>query len=201
MRISSGQMHMALRSLKAYVKNAEEIEQIIISHSLAAAAFAVAAGWIPGAGGVIATGIALGFTISMYIRICSHSKISLTKNILKAIASVVIAEIAAYFAGIIAAEAILTFIPVVGNLGGIVIAGVVNFAMVYIAGLLFLKMMVSVFKANKNINSMSEEELKEFIIKQATKENIKTAYKEAKEVYKQSKDNASYNIDDIHPEA
>ena len=53
------------------------------------------------------------------------------KNALKAIASVVVAEFAAYLAVIIAAEAILTFIPVVGNLGGVVIAANCNFAMVY----------------------------------------------------------------------
>ena len=200
MRISNGQLYMALRALKEYIEDAEGLERIIINHSLAAAAAAVAAGWIPGAGGVIATGIAMGFTISMYVRICNYSKITLKKNALKAIASVVVAEIAAYLAVIIAAEVILTFIPVVGNLGGAVIAAVLNFAMVYIAGLLFLKMIVSVFKANKDINSMSEEELKEYIKAQATKDNIKTAYKEAKEAYKQNKDDDSYKSDNIHPE-
>ena len=61
-------------------------------------------------------------------------------------------------------------------------------------------MMISVFKANKDINNMREEELKEYIKAQAIKDNIKTAYKEAKEVYKHNKDNDSYKSDNIHPE-
>ena len=199
MKISSGQLHMALRAAEGYCKNAEEIEQIIIGHSVGAAAAAVASGWIPGAGGVVATGIALGFTVSMYYRICSHSNIKVSKNILKAIASVAVAEIAAYLGVIIAAELALTFIPGLGSISASVLAGIINFAMVYIAGILFLKMMTSVFKAGKDINNMTEDELKSYMKNESTKDNISSAYKEAKTVYKTAKNDKSYQQNDIHP--
>ncbi len=186
--------------LKNHMGSAEEVEKIIINHSLASAASAVASGWIPGLGGAFASGMALGFVISMYYRICNECKIKLSKNILKALASVVVAEIAATLSVVLAAEIALTFIPVVGNFSASVVAGIVNFGIVYVAGALFLKMMVNVFKANVDINNLSEEELKNIMKSVTTKENIKDAYNESKNIYKDAKNDKKYSTDNIRPD-
>ena len=199
MKIPNSTLHIILRALQQYVKNAEDIEKIVITHALGAAAAAVAAGWIPGAGGAIATGIAISFTLTMYYRLCKECGITMKKNIMKAVVSVAVAEIAAYFSVIIVTEIALSFIPGLGNVATTFIAGFVNFAMVYIAGLLFLMMMVKVFKAKKSVENMSEEELKEYMKESATKENIAKMYKEAKETYKSAKDDPSYSTDDVKP--
>jgi len=185
--------------LKGYLANAENLEKIIVTHSLAAAGAAIASGWVTGVGGAIASGLAFGFVVSMYYKICIECNIKISKNILKALASVVVAEIAAYLGVIIAAEIALSFIPGLGNLGASFIAGVVNFGMVYVAGTLFLKMMVSVFKANGNIDNISEEELKNIMKNISTKDNIKEAYNESKSVYKDAKKDGSYNTENIKP--
>ena len=175
--------------LKGYIKNAENVEKIIVTHSLAAAGSALASGWMTGTGGAIATGLAFGFVISMYYGICKECNISIGKNVLRALASVVI----------LAAELVLSFIPVVGNLSASFLAGIVNFGMVYVAGALFVKMMVNVFKAKGEIGNMTEEELKNAMKDVSTRDNIKAAYDESKDVYKQAKNDDSYNADDIKP--
>lgn len=185
--------------LKGYIKNAENVEKIIVTHSLAAAGSALASGWMTGTGGAIATGLAFGFVISMYYGICKECNISIGKNVLRALASVVVAETAAYLGVILAAELVLSFIPVVGNLSASFLAGIVNFGMVYVAGALFVKMMVNVFKAKGEIGNMTEEELKNAMKDVSTRDNIKAAYDESKDVYKQAKNDDSYNADDIKP--
>lgn len=192
------QLHVAARLILEYVRTTKGIERIVVTHSLAAAAAAVASGWIPGAGGVIATGIAMGFTLTMYINICKACNFTLHKNILKSIASVAIAEIVAYLAVALVVETVITFFPGL-NIGAAVIAGVINFAMVYIAGVLFLKMMANVFKANKKIDSISSNEWEDFMKKEATRENISSVYEEAKNAYKETKDDKTYKTEDIRP--
>lgn len=196
MGMESTFLRQAAYALKDVMGSADEIEKIVINHSLGAAASAVASGWIPGAGGLVASGIGLGFTVSMYYRLCKNSDIPLSKNKLKAIASVAIAEIAAYIVVIVAAETLLTFVPGIGNLGASVIAGICNFAMVYIAGILFLKLMLSFTKRNRDIASMSEEELKSAMKHIANGEDFNNMFKEAKSVYKSAKKDSKYDKKD-----
>lgn len=199
MSMESTYLKMLANGLKEYMANAEELEKIIITHSLAAAGAAVASGWITGAGGAIATGLALGFVVSMYYKICRECNIKIGKNILKALASIVVAEAAAYLGVILTAEFVLSFVPIFGNLSASFIAGVVNFGMVYVAGTLFLKMMMNVFKANIDIENISEAELKDIMRTVSTGDNIKKAYNESKNVYKDTKNDSSYRTDDIKP--
>lgn len=189
-------LKQAACALKDVLRDADKIEEIIINHSLGAAASAVASGWIPGAGGLVASGIGLGFTVSMYYRLCKNSNIPLSKNKLKAIASVAIAEIAAYIAVIVAAETLLAFVPGIGNLGAAMIAGICNFAMVYIAGILFLKLMLLFAKRNSDIASLSEEELKNAMKHVADEEDFTNMFKEAKSAYKSAKKDSKYDKND-----
>lgn len=190
---------MLAYGLKGHIANAEALEKIIITHSLAAAGAAVASGWIPGAGGAIATGVAFGFVLSMYYKICKECNIKISKNMLKTLASIVVAETAAYIGVTIVAEIALSFIPLVGTWSAAFIAGIANFGMVYVAGVLFLKMMVNVFKANIDINNISESDLENIMRNISTEDTIKKAYKESKNVYKETKDDKTYNTDDIKP--
>lgn len=186
--------------LKGHMDNADDIEKIIINHSLAAAGAAVASGWMPGVGGAVATSIAFGFVCTMYYKICKENNIKIKKNILKAVASVVVAEVAAYLGVILTAEFALSFIPGLGNLGASVIAGIINFGMVYVAGVLFLKMMVNVFKANVAVEDLSEEEFKNIMKNISNKETIKKTYNESKSVHKQTKNSSDYSYGDIKPD-
>lgn len=193
-------LKIALMELQKHFENAEDIEKIIITHALAASAAAVASGWIPGAGGAIATGIGVGFTISMYYRICSECNIPIGKNILKALASIVIAEIAAILSVSLAAQITLSLIPGVGSLGAAALSAIINFGLVYVAGVLFLKMMVNVFDAKGGIENLSEDELKDMMKSVSTKKNIQSVYHESKGVYKKTKNDTSYKTDDIKPD-
>lgn len=173
----------------------EDIIKIIVNHSLGAAAAAVASGWLPGVGGAVATGVAMGFVLSMYYRLCEEMNIKLSKNKLKAIASVAIAEIAAYLAVIMAAEAVLTLIPGL-NIGAALIAAVCNFGMVYVAGALFIKMMIAFTSGQNDVSSMSEDQLKKAMKEEADKDTIEKIYKESKKTYNDTKNNSKYDKND-----
>ncbi len=199
MSSESTNLRMLAYGLKGHIANTEALEKIIITHALAAATAAVASGWIPEAGGAIATGVAFGFILSMYYKICKECNIKISKNMLKTLASIVVAETAAYLAVTIAAEVALSFLPLFGNFTAAFVASIANFGMVYVAGVLFLKMMVNVFKANIDINNISESDHEDIMRNISTEDAIKKAYKESKNVYKDTKNDKTYNTDDIKP--
>ncbi len=166
---------------KAY----DEVQKIIATHALAAAVAATASGWIPGAGETIAAGIALGFVISMYYRLAKRVGVNLPRNAIKAIASVVVAEIVACVATTLVFATVITLFPGVGNVSGALLAGVVNYCIVQGAGELFLMVLDKLFRAKSvaEIEAMSTEELKAFAKGCSTKKTVKECVKAAKEDY------------------
>lgn len=198
--MNSGYLHLAAEALKRHYDDADEIESIVIRHAVASAASGVASGFIPGAGGAIASVAAFGFTLSMYIRICKELNLSLGKNILRGIASVFIAEIAAFLAVWLGAFAVISFVPGIGNVSAALVDGVMAFAMVYIAGVIFLILMEKIGKENIDISSITEEEFKDMAKECAKEADIKSIYKEAKKTYSKVKDDEQYKDEDIKPE-
>ena len=191
-------LKVGIRSLDRYLRTEakdmdEKIEKMIIKHALAAAAAAVASGWIPGAGSTIATGIAIGFVWAMYYRLCSLLNIPISKNILKTLASVVIAEVAAYVGVVLVASAAISFIPAVGNLSASWLCAIMNFGMVYAAGYIFILMISEVLKAKTDAGAMSEKEWEEKAKDVMKNINMKEVFKEAKKSYKSAKDSGEYS--------
>ncbi len=191
-------LKVGIRSLERYLKTEakdmdEQIEKLIMKHALAAAGAAVASGWIPGAGSTIATGIAIGFVWSMYYRLCHLLNIHISKNILKTLASVIIAEVAAYVGVILVATAAISLIPAVGNLSASWLCAVINFGMVYVAGYIFILMMAEVLKAKTETAEMSEKEWEEKAKNIMKDINMGEVFKEAKKSYKSAKGNSKYS--------
>ena len=198
--MKSNNLQLAIHSLKDYIgkKEAEYIDMVIKCCALGGASSALLSGWLPGAGGAIATGIALGFTLTMYSKICKACGITLKKNILKAIASVAVSEIAAYLGAVIVLETALSLFPGIGSVGAAILSGVLNYAMIYVAGVLFLFTITKVFKAKRDkqgIENMTEEELLAYIRNEATKENIASMYEEAKKSYNTVKNDPFYKTE------
>ena len=177
-------------ALRGYVSE-ERIDKIILTvknHALAAGAAAGAAEVIPG-GAIAATAVGLGFVLAMYYKICKELDVNLGKSKLKAIASLLIADTASYLGVLLSANVILNLVPGL-NLGGAVLGIVVNFAMVYAAGVLFLLMMGRVFKAAGSkaaVAQMSEADLVSKA-KETSRTEGKKISKQAFSEYKDVKD-------------
>jgi len=169
---------------------AKDVNEIVTLHALGASSAAVASGAVPGVGEAIAVGIAMAFTCSMYYRVARRLGLNIKRNVLKAVASVVIAEIIAIFAVSMAAGVVLSFIPVGGTLGAMAVIATTDFLAVEAAGKMFLVILSKLFRAKTiaEIEAMSEAELRAYAKGCTTKDQLKAMLKEAKAEYKQVKD-------------
>ena len=100
--MNTSMLALALRALCDTVNSelrnevhSHELEEIVITHAIGAAIAAMASGWIPGAGSAVAFGIGVTFVCSMYVRLANAMGITLGKGLIRAIASAVVADLAA----------------------------------------------------------------------------------------------------------
>ena len=138
----------------------EEMMSLVKTHAAGAAASMMAAGAIPGAGSAIALGIVNGFIWSMYYRICTKLKISIRKNVLKSLGSVLITELGAGIASELIAGTVLSFFPGIGSLGAAAVNGLMGYSITYYSGIVFMNLLVRVFKAGGSLEDMTVEEMK-----------------------------------------
>ena len=173
----------------AYADNfdSKELANIVIAHAAAAGLSAMAAGVLPGVGSLIAIGICTGAIWTMYIRIGAYLHLSIGLDVLKAIAAAVLANIATQLAGILVLELALGFVPG----AAILIGGAVNFAVTYIAGIIYLFALESIFKAGGDPSKMSAAEMKKHFKAAAKDVNVKTAFSEAKKTFTQMNEDGS----------
>lgn len=180
-------LHTAARQLSIYYKNSDEIVQSVMNHALAAAGSAALSGALPGAGSTIALGVSTGIIVKMYISLGKMLGIHIGNGVLKAMASALVADIAGSATASLGASTILSFVPGIGTLGAAAITGITNFGYVYLAGIIYIKMIAKILESGKSISNMSEEEILKELKKTTNTVNMKEAMKEAKTAYKNSK--------------
>ena len=171
-------------ALKAHYKGAEEAEQIIMNCALVAAGAAAVGGIIPILALPSLIVSCVGAVWTMYIKVCKCLGIPIKDNILKVLASAALSNIATNLISVFAVDIITTIIPGVGSLAN----AAATFACIYLAGLMFMKMLIFFAKQGKvgdNLGTLSEKELKNSIRQQTpTKEEAKQAGTSFKESYK-----------------
>ena len=178
-------LHTAARQLSVYYKNSDEIVQSVMNHALAAAGSAALSGALPGAGSTIAIGVSTGIIVKMYISLGKMLGIHIGNGVLKAMASAL--DVAGSVAASLGASTILSFVPGIGTLGAAAITGITNFGYVYLAGIIYIKMITKILESGKSISNMSEEEILKELKKTTNTVNMKEAMKEAKTAYKNNK--------------
>ena len=163
-----------------------KIANIIKFHSKGAAASAVAAGWVPGAGSTIAVTISAGFIWTMYAKINNAIGLKLSDNILKTLASGVATNLMAAYAGGWLISTIISFIPGIGNLGASVIIGATCYALTLASGYIYLKIMTELLskEGKENLQNLNQEKLKYEAEKIIQSNEIKEVLEKAKKEYK-----------------
>ena len=197
MLISHGMLVAAAYALKEYMSSgayaenfdSRELADIVVVHSAAAGVAAMAAGVLPGVGSIIASGIAVGAIWSMYVMIGKYLHLTLGKDLWKAIGSAVIANIVTQLAGVLVLELAVGFIPG----ASIIAAGVVNFGVTYVAGIIFLKALTEIFKAGGDPNNMTCDQVKKKFNEAAKSVNVKDAFSEAKSTFSKMKKEGTLN--------
>lgn len=163
-------MSAELNSLSKNYASAEDVNNIIKQSAAAAAAASVAGTLIPGIAIPALIVECVGAVWVMYFRLCDCLGFHISKNTAKALASAALSNIAANLAGVFAAEFIGLLIPGLSIPAGIA----ATYATVYLAGLVFVKM-VNHFAAKgivgNELDNMSEDAFKEVLVKQAVDRN------------------------------
>ena len=139
-------------ALKTYYPNAERTEQIIINCALTAAGANVVGGLVPGLAVATTIVACFGAVWTMYVKLCRTLEISLTENALKLIAKAAIANIAANLGSVIAASFIGLFIPG----ASILASAAVGFITVYLAGIIFLQLILKLAAKSSDRHSFSD---------------------------------------------
>lgn len=186
--MSGAMLKQAVRGLDEWMKqkgreiNVDEIADIIAQHAITTAISAAASGVIPGVGGGIAFGIASASTITMYGRLAKAIGVRLDNGLIRALASAVAADLAAAIGAYIVAATVISFIPGAGTMGSAMLTGVANYGFVYLAGIIFIELAVTL--GVSKMETMSEDELKTKAKKIRKGMDIKAVMKEAREIYK-----------------
>jgi len=168
--------------LKALEKNTigglpEKIQGDITTHAFIAS-------FIPVPGASAAANVANIW--AMYARINSDIGITFSKNILKTVASGVVANLGGYVV-LLGAGELLKFIPVFGSFVGAAIESGIAYAITIVSAYVYIKAIT--LMARKRIDFNNEEKLQHEVdeILRNDKEEIKAMLKEAKNSYKPQK--------------
>ena len=167
-----------LIALRVYYANAEECEKIIITWSAVSAAACAAGSVIPGPVAVAA--LIGGCFISvwkMYVDLSLKLGLRLDENILKVIASGVIANLTANLVSLFVMELILVFIPGISIGAG----AMISFSTTFLAGKMFLFLILTFAQKGKPLESCTKTDYDE-VIRDATptREDLREAKTEAK---------------------
>lgn len=163
-------------------QKAASIAKVINMHALGAAASGAATAWIPGAGASIATASQVAFIWTMYMRISEWVGIKLSKGKLKFLGSAMLSNLAASGGTLFAASAV-SLIPGIGSVTASLLVAGAGYAMVTVAGVLFINLMSSLSNEGEDVSAMSDAELKERMSKVMEGQNVKKMMKEAQSEY------------------
>lgn len=199
-------LKMAIRAASAQLKemgrevNVSDLESIVMTHACSAAVSAAAAGSMTGIGSTIATTINLGFVVAMYIRLGAAMGIGFDKGMIRALASAVLAEIAAEVAVILVGAAAISFIPIVGNLSAGMLTAIASFCMVYLAAVIFMKMLAAMLDKGVDPSKASTAQLKANAKTAMAGTNMNDVCAEARNACDKARKNGDMNKPPVKPE-
>lgn len=165
-----------------------EIAGIVEKHSIGAAASALGIAWLPGVGSSAALAASAGFVWSMYYRINMKIGVPFSKNILKSVATAIAANLVSSVVASMVVSSVLSLIPGIGNVGASVVMASVTFSLTWSCGLVYLKVLTRLAKANVDFENVSAEDLKEMAEDVMEKEDLKAMMKQAKQEFKAAKE-------------
>ncbi len=181
--MESYQIKMLAKQLEHYYVNADQSEKIIINCAMFAAGADAVGGIIPGLAIPATITSCVGTVWVMYKKLCDNLGISIKENTLKILARAALSNIAANLGGSLIAMFASMFIPG----ASILVSAAVAFIAVYLAGIVFLNLILKMAENSSDpytFSDMSEREMKD-TVKQTklSKDDLKAA----KEVFDQNK--------------
>lgn len=189
----SSQLKIALHALDRAMEdigkevNTEEIASIVKQQAIATSVSGGASGMLPGAGPLVAMGVAAGSILTMYVRLSKALGITFKEGTLRALASGVIADISSTILVNLALSAAISFIPGLGQLGSGVICALAYYMLAYTAAYIFIKMLTTMFESKKDISNITAEAITKMAKDTISETDLNKVAKEAKQQYKEDK--------------
>ncbi len=180
--------------------NVDNLENIVSFHALTASVAGMAAGCTTGVGVGIATAIAISSTVTMYIRLGAAMGIRFNKGLISAVVSALVAELAAEVAVLLAGAMFISFIPGLGNISSGALSAFANFCLVYLAAVIFMKMLSSMLERGVDPSSASEAEFKSFAKDAMADTDMKAVCAEARTAYKQARKHGDMKSPSVEPD-
>lgn len=165
----------------------KEIAEIVKTHSLGATAAGLAAGWVPGAGGIAAVTASAGLVWMMYGRINSKIELPFHENIIKSVATGVATNLASYAFGTVVVSTFFSLFPVIGSIKASLIVGSACYALTVSSGYVYLKVLTKLFMSGKDPTSVRPDDFMAAVKVVVAQEDTRTVVKRAKAAYKKEK--------------
>lgn len=162
----------------------DELMHMVKSHAAGAAASMMASGALPGVGSSIAAGIEISFVWSMYYRICTKLGLSVKKELIKGLGSAFVTNMAAAIAAQLIAGTVLSIIPGIGTVGAAAVNGLMGYSVTYYSGIIFMNLLVRLFKAGKSMDTCTADELKRMLKQESDDTTFRQVKKEAQQAFK-----------------
>ena len=194
MGAASGFLKIAINGLQGAMSDLgkeidkEEISDIVLSHAVIATGVGVGGGLIPGVGPALSIGGVAATLLTMYVRLAKAVGVTLKEGTLKALISGIVADLSSVVIVNLGLATIVSFVPGVGSLASAALSAVGDFAMTYIGGYIFIKMLTAIFKSKKDITKMGKAELTTLASSIIVSTNMKAIVKEAKNEYTEHKE-------------
>lgn len=166
---------------------AEDLADIVNKHALGAAAAGLGVAWLPGAGSLAAAAAVAGFLWSMYFRINNRIGLKLSKVMLKSLASAVLSNLAQAAISITGYSLLASVVSLTG-VGGVIssaLMAALDYAVVLVGGIIYLKLLNGLFAVGRNPQDMTEEEIKLASKDVIADSNVSQMLKNARDEYKQ----------------
>ena len=173
-----------------------EIANVVKLHSKGAGVAGLAAGWAPGVGSTLAVATATGFIWTMYGRINGKLGVPIGKNILKTVASALCTNLAASMTATFVGSTLASLLPGIGSVAAAGINGAMVFALTWVSGLVYLKILALLAARHVSFASLSAEEMKATMREVVAGENLKGLLKEAKSIFTRQRE--SGELDNVN---
>jgi len=184
----------------------DELVRLVSIHSLGAAAAGLGISYLPGLGSLAATGAMSMFIWSMYLHINDCLGLRFSKVALKTVLSAIISNLGQgliYIAGTMTISTLLSLTGLGTVLSSFMMAAL-DYAVVMVGGILYLKLITALVESGKDPQSISECELKEQTESIVQSENIRDMLKTECNNYKAGRKDGSITgkeTVELHPEA
>lgn len=170
-----------------------DLAQIVKTHALGAAASGVGVAWLPGVGSGASLVAMVGFIWSMYFRINHRLGLKFSKVAVKSLASAVLSNLMQSALSIVGSVALATALSFtgIGNAASSLIMAALDYSVVMVGGILYLKMLNGLMGAGKDPAEMTPQEMELKMEDIMRGENIEALLKSESRSYKAARKNGT----------